>query len=347
VSEWRTRPPCYDAANVMSQPPDRAPTLEEIRQARQLLGDRVRETPVWHWLGRELGALVGPRTSVWLKLELFQYAGTFKPRGALINMLALTPDQLARGVCAVSAGNHAMAVGYAARALGTSAKVVMPRTANPARVEGCRAYGAEVVMVPDVHHCFDEVHRIEREEKRAFVHPFEGFRTALGTATLGWELAQQLPDLEAVIVPVGGGGLAAGVATAIKAALPGCEVFGVEPEGADTMHRSFASGRPEKIDRVRTIADSLGAPHAAPYTFGLCRDHLDALVMIDDAGLRAAMPLLFREAKLAVEPAGAAATAALCGPLRERLAGKRVGLIVCGSNIDPATYCALLAESAP
>lgn len=327
----------------MAEPADRAPTLEEIRQARELLGKRVLETPVWQWRGRELEEAIGCDTSVWLKLELFQFAGTFKPRGALVNMLALGVAELARGVCAVSAGNHAMAVGYAARALGTSAKVVMPRTANPARVEGCRAYGAEVVMVPDVHHCFDEVHRIEREEGRAFIHPFEGFRTALGTATLGWEMAQQLPDLEAVIVPIGGGGLAAGVATAIKAALPACEVFGVEPEGADTMHRSFASGQPEKIDRVATIADSLGAPHAAPYTFWLCREHLDGLVMIDDDDLRAAMRLLFRGAKLAVEPAGAASTAALCGPLRERLRGKRVGLVICGSNIDAATYCSYLA----
>jgi threonine dehydratase len=328
----------------MSELPNRPPTLDEIREARELLGDRVRETPVWRWRGREAEAAFGPDTEVVLKLELFQYAGTFKPRGALVNMLALSERELARGVCAVSAGNHAMAVGYAARALGTSAKVVMPETANAARVEGCRAYGAEVVMVPDVHHCFDAVHRIEREEGRAFIHPFEGFRTALGTATLGWELARQAPDLEAVIVPVGGGGLCAGVSTAIKAALPDCKVFGVEPEGADTMHRSFASGKPESIEQVRTIADSLGAPHAAPYTFALCRDHVDELVMVSDDDLRAAMRLLFAGAKLAVEPAGAASTAALCGPLSERLRGKRVGLIICGTNIDAATYTALLKE---
>jgi threonine dehydratase len=117
----------------------------------------------------------------------------------------------------------------------------------------------------------------------------------------------------------------------------------VEPEGADSMHRSFASGKPEAIDKVKTIADSLGAPHAAPYSFALCRRYVDELVLVDDPSLRRAMALLFSGAKLAVEPAGAAATAALCGPLRDRLEGKRVGLIVCGSNIDVAGFGAQLA----
>lgn len=318
------------------------PGLDEIRAARERLGDRVRETPVWEWRGREIEAAVAPGTRVFLKLELFQHAGTFKPRGALLNMLDLPPDARARGVTAVSAGNHAMAVGFAARALGTSAKVVMPKSASPARVEGCRAYGAEVVLVDDVHAAFAEVERIEREEGRTFVHPFEGRRTALGTAGVGLELAAQVPDLDAAIVPIGGGGLAAGVANALALAQPGCRVYGVEPEGADTMHRSFAAGSPQAIDRVATIADSLGAPHAAPYSFALCRRFLHGLVKVSDDALRDAMRLLFREAKLAVEPAGAAATAALTGPLREELAGRRVALVVCGANIDAATFCSLV-----
>jgi threonine dehydratase len=315
---------------------------DEIREARESLGDRVRETPVWQWQSDTVTAALSPEAEVWLKLELFQHAGTFKPRGALLNMLALAPETLARGVTAVSAGNHAMAVGYAARTLGTTAKVVMPRSANPARVAGCRAYGAEVVLVDDVHQAFDEVHRIEREEGRAFIHPFEGRRTALGTATVGFELCHQVAALDAAIVPIGGGGLAAGFASALKRFQPRCRVYGVEPEGADTMHRSFAAGSPQKIDQVRTIADSLGAPHAAPFTFALCRDNLDALVKITDDQMRAAMALLFREAKLAVEPAGAATTAALLGPLRERLQGRRVGVLVCGTNIDPETFCRLV-----
>ena len=319
--------------------PDPAPpTLAEMREARARLADRVLETPVWRWRGREIDAAVGDATQVYLKLELFQYAGTFKPRGALLNMLALPPGDLARGVTAVSAGNHAIAVGYAARALGISAKVVMLSSANPARVAACRGYGAEIVPAGDVHTAFDVAHRVELDEGRALIHPFEGRNTVLGTAGVGLELSRQVPELDAVIVPIGGGGLCAGVATAVKLAQPRCEVFGVEPEGADSMHRSFAAGEPRAIDRVRTIADSLGAPHAAPYTFGLCRRFVDELVMIDDDQIRRAMRLIFDGLKLAVEPAGAAATAALCGPLRQRLAGKRVGVIVCGTNIDVGTF---------
>ena len=321
------------------------PTVEEIRSARQGLEGLVVETPVWRWRSDALDAAVGADTQVLLKLELFQHAGSFKPRGALCNLRALSRDQLSRGVTAVSAGNHAMAVGYAARALGTTAKVVMPENASPARVQGSRDYGAEVELVEDVHRAFERVKEIEEKEGRAFIHPFEGPLTALGTATLGLELCTQAPDLDAVVIPIGGGGLCAGVAAAVKQLSPRMMVFGVEPEGADTMHRSFASGKPERIDKVRTIADSLGAPHAAPYSFALCRRYVDDLVKISDDEIRAAMLLLFRSAKLAVEPAGAAATAALRGPLRERLLGKRVALIVCGANIDRETFCGHLAAA--
>ena len=321
------------------------PTAERIAAARARLNDLIIETPVHHWRGPEIGAAAGADTKVLLKLELFQYTGSFKARGALTNMLNLAPDALARGVTAVSAGNHAIAVAYAAKTLGTSAKVVMMKTANPFRVERCRSYGAEVVLADDVHSAFDTVRRIEKEEGRSFVHPYEGELTILGTATLGYEWCRQTPDLDAIIVPIGGGGLAAGIACAVKQLRPECQVFGVEPEGADSMHRSFAAGEPRSIERVGTIADSLGAPFAMPYSFGLCRRFLDALVMIDDDAMRRAMGLLFREMKLAVEPAGAAATAALCGPLRERLAGKRVGVIVCGSNIDIATFARHLGQA--
>ncbi len=320
------------------------PSLDEIRAARARLGDRVRETPIWRWQGREIEAHLGRETAVTLKLELFQYGGTFKPRGALLNMLALSPSALARGVTAVSAGNHAIAVAYGAQVVGTTAKVVMPRSANPARVQICQEWGAEVVLVADVHAAFAEVQHIEKEEGRTFIHPFEGRLTALGTATLGLELMTQAPDLEAVIVPIGGGGLCAGVAHAVKRLAPQTLVFGVEPEGADTMHRSFAAGQPQAIDAVRTIADSLGAPHAAPYSFSLCRRFVDALVKVDDDALREAMGLLFRSLKFAVEPAAAAATAALVGPLRERLRGAKVGVIVCGSNIDLATFAREVRE---
>ena len=186
---------------------ERIPTLSEIRAARERLGDRIRRTPVWRWRSDRLASIVGARTEIYLELELFQYAGTFKPRGALLNMMALEPPQLARGVTAVSAGNHAMAVGYAARELGTTAKVVMPENANAARVAGCRALGTEVLLVENAHRAFEEVRRIEVEERRAFIHPFEGFWTTCGTATVGLELCEDVPDLDAVLVAIGGGGL--------------------------------------------------------------------------------------------------------------------------------------------
>ena len=145
-------------------------------------------------------------------------------------------------------------------------------------------------------------------------------------------------ELDAVIIPIGGGGLCAGVSAAVKTIAPACQVFGVEPVGADTMSRSFAAGSPQSIDAVRTIADSLGAPFAGAYTFALCRRFVDDLVLVDDDALRDAMRFLVATAKLAVEPAGAAATAALLGPLRSRLEGKRVAVIVCGGNIAPATF---------
>jgi threonine dehydratase len=322
----------------------RPPTLAEIRSAKERFGKLIAQTPVWPWRGNQIDRALGAETSVFLKLELFQFAGTFKPRGALTVMLSLPRAVLDRGVTAVSAGNHAMAVAYAAKALGTTAKVVMPKNANPARVAGCKEYGAEVELVDNVHQAFDRVHQIEAQEGRTFVHPFEGPLTATGTATLGLELCAQVPELDAVIIPIGGGGLCAGVSTAVKLLQPRCRVFGVEPEGADTMRRSFASGKPEAIDKVRTIADSLGAPYALPYSFALCRRFVDELVLVSDAELRRAMRLLFQDAKLAVEPAGAASTAALCGPLRERLRGKRIGAIVCGTNIDPAGFSAYLAD---
>ncbi|HEV7499173.1 MAG TPA: threonine/serine dehydratase [Vicinamibacteria bacterium] len=309
------------------------------------MGDLVLTTPVREWDDAALAREVAPGTRVVLKEELFQRTGTFKPRGALTVMLELDREALGRGVTAVSAGNHAIAVAYAAQALGSSAKVVMPKTASPFRVAKCRERGAEVELVEDVHRAFERVKEIEAQEGRTFVHPFEGPRTALGTATLGLELVEQVPDVEAVIVPIGGGGLCAGVAAAVKLARPDCRVYGVEPEGADSMHRSFAAGSPQGIEAVRTIADSLGAPHAAPYSFALCRRFVDELVLVSDDALRRAMRLLFSSAKLAVEPAGAAATAALCGPLRERVAGRRVALVVCGANIDAPTFSRHLADA--
>jgi threonine dehydratase len=216
--------------------------------------------------------------------------------------------------------------------------------ANPFRVAECERYGAEIVLEPDFHAAFRRVETIRDREGRTLIHPFEGLRTARGTGTLGLEFIEQAPDLEAVIIPIGGGGLAAGVATAIRQVKPDCLIFGVEPYGADTMYRSFEQGSPQSIEKIDTIADSLGAPYALPISYALCRASIDAIVRIRDEEMIAAMRFLLEHVRLAVEPAGAAATAALLGPLRDRLAGRRVGLIVCGSNIDAATYARLIGS---
>jgi len=318
-------------------------TLSDLTVARRMLGDYVVTTPTHEWQSPVQEELL-PRTRVFLKLELFQRTGSFKPRGALLNMLNLTRDELARGVTAISAGNHAVAVAYAAQTLGSNAKVVMIKTANPLRIELCKRFGATLEMAENAHAGFERVQHIELEEGRPLIHPFEGLRTAMGTATVGYEFCQQVENLDAVIVPIGGGGLCAGVASAVKLLQPSCKVYGVEPIGADSMHRSFAAGAPRPIERVATIADSLGAPYAMPITFELCRRNVDELTLVSDDELRAAMRLMQRDCKLAVEPAGAAAMAAALGPLRAKLLGKRVGLIVCGSNIDTATYNRLIAE---
>lgn len=185
--------------------------------------------------------------------------------------------------------------------------------------------------------------RIEAEEGRFFVHPFNGYRTVLGTATLGYEWTSQAPDLEAVILPIGGGGLAAGVSTAMRLANPSLHVYGVEPEGSDAMSRSFAANHTVKMGAMHSIADSLMAPHTEQYSYELCRRHIDEVVTVSDDALRRGMQQLFSELKLAVEPACAAATAALLGPLRERLQGKRVGVLLCGTNTDPATFARHMA----
>jgi len=312
------------------------PRIEAVRTLRDRLQRWLIRTPVMRC--RSLEDYVGADYEFHAKLEFLQRTGTFKPRGALSVMLGLDEKQIESGVTAVSAGNHAIATAFAAQAVGTSAKVVMIMNANPLRVERCRHFGAEVVLADDVHSAFEVAEEIQEREGRYFVHPFEGADVVLGTATVGLEICEQVPDVGAVIVPIGGGGLCAGIASAVKQLKPDCEVFGVEPVGADSMHRSFASGKPEPIEKVGTIADSLGAPFALPISYGLCRENVDELVLVDDDALRETMGLLFRELKIAVEPACAASTAALMGPLAGRFAGNKVVAVMCGSNIDWPTF---------
>lgn len=279
---------------------------------------------------------------LFVKLELLQRTGSFKARGAINTIMQILAEHSGPephpGVTAFSAGNHAIATAYAAARLGTTAKVVMPRTANPKRVERVRALGAELVFGNTIADLYALVEEIRREEGRVMVHPFEGPRTVEGCATAGLELSDDVPGLDAVIVPVGGGGLISGIATAIHHCQPNCRVYGVEPAGASGMQQSLQAGEALPEIAVNTIADSLGAPMHAPFTFSLIREHVTRVVSVSDDEMRQGMRTLFDDMKLAAEPACAAALAALRGPLASELAGQRVALIACGSNIDFDTY---------
>jgi threonine dehydratase len=301
--------------------PVSGPSIDEIRLLRSSLGDDIYRTPVLRCAGIE--DYLGNAARIFAKLEFLQRTGTFKARGALAALRSLSPEQRAA---------------FAAAVTGTSAKVVMLASANPMRMDMCRSFGAELVLADDVHSAFEIAEQIERSEGRFFVHPFEGPEIAAGTGTVGLEICEQNHEFDTVIVPIGGGGLIGGMANAIKQLRSDVEVIGVEPVGADSMSRSLTAGEPQAIDKVRTIADSLGAPFALPYSFELCRSNVDRIVLIDDDQLREAMGFLFSFMKIAVEPACAASTAALLGPLRNDIQGRSIVLTMCGSNIDWSTF---------
>ena len=329
------------------------PGLDAIRAARARIDPYVVTTPVLAWHEPRFAAASGIEDVV-LKLEFLQRTGSFKVRGALNNLLTLGAWKRAAGAVTVSAGNHAIALAYACSICGVSAKVVMPRRSNPARIAKAARLGAEVVLVDDVGAAFETAERIRRDEGRTFVHPFEGLATVTGQATVGLELAEQAADLDAVVVAVGGGGLIAGVGAALETLQPACRVIGVEPEGAAGLTRSLERGVPEQRVEVDTIADSMGAPRHEPVSFAICQRVVDQMVLVDDDTLRLGVAWAFEELKLALEPAGAATIAALAGPLAGQLRGQRVAAVLCGSNIDASTYLghltrglAGLAQGAP
>jgi len=312
------------------------PTLNQIEKRYGELEGQVQRTPTIKATSRKLADILGP--DLYLKLELFQHTGTFKARGALSVISTLTEAQKAKGITAVSAGNHAIAASWAARKAGISAKVVMTKTANPLRIERSKAEGAEVILCDDIAAAFAEVQRLEKEEGRTFVHPFEGVNTTLGAAGVGLEMMQDVAGLDAVIVSIGGGGLISGVAAAVKQINPNCKVFGVEPIGAASMSTSRQAQEPVTMDKIDTIADSLAPPYSLPYSFALNQVFVDDVITVTDDQICAGMALFQEELKLAVEPAAGATLAAVLGPLRKQVVGKKIGLVVCGANIDSATF---------
>lgn len=320
---------------------DYTPPLERLREVAARLAPYVIRTPVVPWPAELPGSL----SALHVKLELLQHAGSFKPRGALNTLLELqatASEALADGVVAFSAGNHAIATAWAGRALGVSVTVVMPKSANRLRVERCRSLGANIVFGRDIGELMSLVDTIRAEEGRALVHPFEGVSTIEGTACVGLELCDDVAALDALIVPVGGGGLIAGIAAAVSHSQPDCRVFGVEPEGACGMSDSLAAGMPLPHVVVDTIADSLGAPLHLPISYSLVERHVERVVTVSDGALQQSMRRLADDMKLMVEPACAASLAAVEGPLAAELSGGRVAIVACGSTIDRESWWRLV-----
>jgi len=327
----------------MAEPTEHiAPTLEQIRQCATRISPYIRQTPVFNWSGDTVASRLETNTEIHLKLELLQRTGTFKARGAVNNALAIPEQDRVKGITTISAGNHAIAAAYAARCINTSARVVMQASANPARIAAAQTLGAEIVMAKDGVSGFAMVDEIVAREGRIFIHPFEGIRVTEATATCGLEIHEAIAGLDAVVVPVGAGGLCSGVGTITKLINPACKVYAVEPAGAPVMKVSLEAGSAQHISNFASIADSLAPPMTTPYCFSMCQAAIDELVLVSEDELAAACALLFEHLKFAVEPACAATTAAAFGPLREKLAGKKVALILCGSNIDADSFHQIL-----
>ncbi|MGD8396326.1 MAG: threonine/serine dehydratase [Candidatus Eiseniibacteriota bacterium] len=317
-------------------------TIDDVRRAHRAVGPHVHRTPTVR--SRSLGDDLG--CEAWLKLELFQKTGSFKPRGALHYLLELDAAARRRGVLTISAGNHAQGLAYAARRLDVAATVVMPESAPRAKVDATRGYGAEVVLHGDVHQAFEEVRRLESERDLVFVHPFDHPHIVAGHGGVGLELLDDVPHPHRVVVPIGGGGLIAGVAVALKALSPSTRLIGVEPVGADAMCRSRAAGAPVRLERIATIADGLAPPFVGTLNFEIAERCVDDLVTVTDAELVGAMRYLMTRVKVVAEPAGAAAVAAVLAGRVPVGTGERLVCIVSGGNVEPARLADWLGGTA-
>ena len=311
-------------------------TAKMIDDARQALRGAVIYTPILPLVSSKIAPFLPPKAELYLKLEFFQHVGSFKARGAYLGVRGLDADAARRGVVTFSGGNHGLAVAWAAAARGVPVKVVMAEATDPLRIDAVRALGAEVVLEADIQACFAAVERIRADEGKHFLHPFNDETMVLGAAVCGAEMLEQMPELDAVVVPIGGGGLIAGVASAVKLANPNIAVIGVEPTGGANMTRALEAGGAITMDRIDTIADSLGAPATLDYTLNIVRALVDEVITISDSELAAMMLRMRDNLGLMVEPACAAALAATLGGAR--FAGKRVGVLACGSNISPERW---------
>jgi threonine ammonia-lyase medium form len=307
-------------------------TLDDIRAAREAVRDVVRRTPLEP--NRALGERVGG--PVFLKCENLQRAGSFKIRGAFTRMSRLSADERARGVVAASAGNHAQGVALAAQILGINARIYMPLGAPLPKVQATLGYGAKIEFCGQtVDDCLVAARAFEQAEGAVLIHPFDHVDIVAGQGTVGLEIIEQCPDVETVLVCTGGGGLLAGVATAVRALRPGARLVGVQAEGAAAYPASLAAGHPVALPSMSTMADGIavGCPGAVP--FDLVRRHVDDVVTVSEEMISRALLFLLERAKLVVEPAGAAGVAALLDDALVSALRPPVVVVLSGGNIDP------------
>ncbi len=305
-------------------------TLDDILAAADRIAPYVHRTPIFE--SATLSSATGARLG--LKAENLQRTGAFKARGALNAIMRLSPEQRERGVITLSAGNHGQGLAYAAQLFGVRCVVFMPENAVPTKVAAVRGYGAEARFAPSMETVFPAMDAFRLEHGMHYVHPFGDPDIIAGQGTAGLEIVQDSPDVEAILVCVGGGGLLAGIAVAAKALKPSVRVIGVEPEGAPAVTRSLAAGFPVTIEKITTIADGLSAPFAAPTSQRLIERYVDDVVLVTDDEIMSALRLILERTKLLVEPAGAAATAALLAGRVRLPAGSRAITTLSGGNVD-------------
>jgi threonine dehydratase len=324
--------------------------LSEFLAARERLAGRVGRTPLLmsstaaRWIEVASGVRLGDGT-LYLKAEHLQKTGSFKARGMTNRIATLAPEAHARGAITLSAGNAGQAYAYAGRASGVAVTVVMPAGAVASKVAACRGYGARVILFGDhVGEAFAEMERIRDAEGLTFVPPFDDPMVIAGNGTVGSEILEDLPDVDVVVVGVGGGGLISGVAAAIREARPSVRVYGVEPDMSDAVSRAMAAGEIVTI-QPHSVADGLGAPFAGAWTLAMCRHYLEDIVLLDDATILAGLRFAVERMKQVVEPAGAAALAAVLAgrvPIRD---GERVAVVLSGGNVSVDRLGELLASA--
>ncbi len=307
---------------------------EDLIGARDALGDALHRTPLLE--SATLSAMTGSR--ILLKAELFQKTGSFKPRGILYRLLRTSEEERAAGFVSISAGNAAAALAWAASRIGCRAVIVMPRNAVRSKIEATEGYGGEVV--PTDGDYMGDCRRVQEQRGMTFVHPFDDPDVLAGHGVAGLEILEDVEELDAVVVPVGGGGLIGGIATAIKTTRPDVEVIGVEPVGADVMARSVAAGE-VLTQKPDTVADGLAAPFAGEHTLRHVQARVDRLVRVSDRQILEALRLLWTRSKLAAEPSGAAALAAVLSG-STGLTGRSVVCVVSGGNVDAALFSAVM-----